>query len=67
MTTETVHPNHTATAEELIQRLKALSHTEGETALTLRIIVRNGVARKWKWNVEDESDPCTKPICLTDT
>ena len=52
-----VHPNHTATAEELIRRLGALNPDAEEMALTLRVIVRKGVARKWKWNVEDETCP----------
>lgn len=55
-TAEITHPNITASAQELVNRLEGLLGHEGEEALTLRIIVRNGVPRKWKFSVEDEPD-----------
>lgn len=57
MTTEAaVHPNITYSAEELTKRLLKMVDEPGETALTLRVIIRDGVPRKWKFQAEDE--PC---------
>ncbi len=57
MTTETpVHPRILDYVARLQERLVALETTPGEVFLSARILVRNGVPRKVKWNLEDEEE-----------
>ncbi len=58
MTTEeaVIHPRILAYAARLQERLLKLETTPGEVFLSARILVRNGVPRKIKWNLEDEEE-----------
>ena len=54
VTTETVHPRIIEASAQLQKRLLALALEPDEIILTARIVVRNGVPRKVKWQHETE-------------
>ncbi len=57
MTTEVlIHPRILDYVARLQERLVALETTPGEVFLSARILVRNGVPRKVKWNLEEEEE-----------
>lgn len=49
-----VNPRILKASEDLISRLVALEHEPDEIVLTARIVVRNGIPRKVKWQREEE-------------
>ena len=54
MTTIALHPSIVLSTRELERRLLSLEGQAGELALSVRIIVRNGVPRHWKFTLEEE-------------
>lgn len=55
LVTETApNPRHVEYADKLLKALEGMSPEKAEEVLTMRIIVRHGVARKVKWIHEEE-------------
>ncbi len=48
------NPRHVALANEFLKRLEAMSPDLEEEVLSLRVVVRHGIARKAKWTREED-------------
>lgn len=49
-----VNPRHKALADAFLKKLEDMSPDATEEVLAVRVVVRNGIARKWKWTREEE-------------